>query len=67
MNTNKVKGRMVELQITGRDLAKEMNIDQSTFYRKMKDNGESFTLGEITTIKRVLKLDDKTAVDILLA
>jgi hypothetical protein len=67
MDTNKVKGRMTEMQISGKELAKELNMDPSTFYRKMQKNGENFTLGEIMGIKRVLKMDDRTALDFLLA
>lgn len=67
MNTCKVKGRMTEMQITGKYLADQMGINLSTFYRKMKNNGENFTLGEILVFKRVLRMDRETALDFLLS
>ena len=67
MNTNKLKGRMTEMEITAVDLAKQMHISPSAFYRKMQRNGKTFNLGEIMEMKEILKMDDKTAVEILLA
>ena len=54
MNVRKVKGRMTEMGISGEMLAKEMNINPSTFYRKMKKEGETFTIGEIRAMKQIL-------------
>ena len=67
MNTNKLKGRMTEMQISAVDLAQQMNISPSTLYRKMKKDGDTFNLGELMAMKKILKMDDKTAVEILLA
>lgn len=66
MNTSKIKGRMTEMNISGREIASQMNIDPSTFYRKMQNNGENFTVGELLVFKRVLNMDKETALDFLL-
>ncbi len=67
MNVRKVKGRMTEMGISGEMLAKEMNINPSTFYRKMKKEGETFTIGEIRAMKQILEFNDQQAAEILLA
>ena len=58
--------RRKELDITIKTLCDEMGIDESTYYRKMQKNGETFTMFELSVIKRLFKLDAKSAVDMLL-
>ena len=66
MNINKLRGRMAEMQISAVELAQQMHINPATMYRKMKSNGAKFNIGEIEAMKEILKMDDKTAVEILL-
>lgn len=67
MNVQKIKGRMTEMEITGAQMAKELGMDTSTYYRKMKDNGDDFNVANLYIFKRVLCLSDKEALDFLLA
>lgn len=65
MNTNKLRGKMVENGLTVDTLANEMNIDRSTLYRKL-DAGEKFTVGEARKIKDILGLSNEEASAIFL-
>ena len=65
MNTNKLRGKMVENGWTVDTLANEMNIDRSTLYRKL-DAGEKFTVGEARKIKDILGLSNEEASAIFL-
>lgn len=47
--------------MTRGDLAKAMNLDPSTLYRKIKANG-NFSRKEISQIVEILKIDDPEAI-----
>ena len=47
-------------------LAREMNMDQATFYRKMNSNGEKFTVGEMHKLIDVLGMSRESAVAVFL-
>ncbi len=59
LNVNMLKGRMVEKGITVSELSKELNINQATFYRKMKNN--SFKIFETDIIMNTLQLSPSEA------
>ena len=67
MNTQEVKKRMEDKKISVQMMAKELGMDQSTYYRKMQKNGDGFSALDLIVFKRVLEMDEKTAVDILLS
>lgn len=46
--------------------AEKIGMGRSTLYRKMKDNGNNFTIGEIETIVKILKLTKKESISIFL-
>lgn len=52
---NKLKAQMALLGVTAKDLAKELDINEATFYRKMQRDGD-FTRKEINTIIQVLQI-----------
>lgn len=63
INSNKLKGKIVECGLNVETLAKEVGVEASTIYRKM--NGETeFTIGEAGKIAKILGLndDDLTAI-----
>lgn len=66
MNTDRIRGRMTEMHITGSQMAAELGMDPSTFYRKIKNNGREFSVADLYTFCRVLKLEKEEAADILL-
>lgn len=61
MNMIKLRMKCVEQVMTQRDLADAIGISLSSLQRKLRDNGDSFTLGEILKIKEALKLSDREA------
>lgn len=60
----KLKGRAVEKGLTGEQVSKMLGIDQSTYYRKLKTEGESFTVGQVFAIAEALELSREDAVEI---
>ena len=67
MNTQAVKKRMENMHISVEMMAKELGMNPSTYYRKMQDNGGEFSALDLMVFKRVLEMDDKTAIDFLLS
>lgn len=62
MNVNKLKGKMVELQINADGLAAKIGMHRSTLYRKMNDN--TITVREAIVIKDALSLTNEEAIAI---
>lgn len=62
MNMQKLKGLIVERETTQENVAHEIGIDRSTFYRKMKN--DSFTIREAKMIARVIPLSKDEAIEI---
>lgn len=56
INTNKIKGRMRELEITQADVAKALNIAQPTANQKI-NNTRPFDLDEAEKLANLLKID----------
>ena len=55
VNTNKIKGRMKELEITQADVAKALNIAQPTANQKI-NNIRPFDLEEAETLTKLLDI-----------
>ena len=57
INTQKVKMRMIELNLTNSDMAKGLKLSLSGWYQKL--NGDrAVTISELFLIQELLKLDD---------
>ncbi|MCR5059729.1 MAG: helix-turn-helix transcriptional regulator [Saccharofermentans sp.] len=56
MNIPKLKGRVVEAEMTMAELADAMSIDRNTLTRRLANDGNDFTLGEIKKMQEVLHL-----------
>lgn len=56
VNVNKLKGKIVECGTSVQELSEKLNINQSTFYRKLNENGETFLIREADIIARELNL-----------
>lgn len=52
---NKLKAQMTLLGVTAKDLAKELDINEATFYRKLQRDGD-FTRREINILIQVLQI-----------
>jgi len=64
INVNKLKGKIVENGLKVGELALKIGIDRSTFYRKLKNQGDSFTIREVNLICKELKLTKDEAMEI---
>ena len=67
MDMQKLEKRMNDMKITIPMMARELGMDQSTYYRKRQKNGEDFSVLDLLTFKRVLKMNGQEAQDILLS
>ncbi len=63
VDTNKLKGAIVANGKDQKQVAKEIGIDKSTFYRKMKEGG-SFSVGEAAKMAELIPLTDAEAIAI---
>lgn len=66
-NINKLRGKIAEVGITNEAVAAALSVDYSTFYRKMKDDGLSFTVGQMHKLVDVLSLTADEAMAIFLS
>jgi len=66
MKINKLKGKIVEKNMSVEKLADAINIDRSSLYRKF-NNAEKITIGEALRIKEALQMTEAEAYDIFLA
>lgn len=64
VNVNKLRGKIVEKGSNIADLAGNIGIDKATFYRKMAQNGETFSIKEANLICKKLELNSNEAVSI---
>lgn len=64
VNIQRLKGKIVEKGFTQKDLAKFIGIDRSTFYRKIKNKGQTFNIDEVGKIISTLNLNNDDAIDI---
>ena len=67
MDTVQVKRRMKEKRISAEMMARELGMNKSTYFRKMAKNGEEFSALDLIVFKRVLEMDDRTAMAFLLS
>lgn len=57
INVYKLKGRLKELNMTQEDVAKKLEINVSTFNKKINDEkGEYLTIEEASMLKNILKI-----------
>lgn len=66
VDVNKLRGKIVEKGFSQQELAQSIGIDRSTFYRKMKNNGD-FSIGEVAEIAKVMQLSNEEAIEIFLS
>lgn len=55
-NMKKLKLKLKEKGLSVEDVSKTMGINRATFYRKIKNDGETFTVGDIDKLSRILGL-----------
>lgn len=63
----RLKGRAAEIGLSGAQIARALDMHESTYYRKLKSKGVAFTLGQVFKITEKLSLSVDEAKDIFLA
>lgn len=61
-----VKHHMCNLGLTVKQVASELDIDESTYYRKMAHDGDAFSIGQVQRLAALLKLTKAEAREIFL-
>lgn len=67
VNVNKLKGLLVEKGLNVEFLAEKIDVDRSTLYRRLTENGSTFTIKEADKIAKVLDLTCEEATSIFFA
>lgn len=63
----KLRGKIAECGMTQEKLAHEINMDKSTFSRKMRSEALNFSVGDMHRIASILKLSKEEAGEIFLS
>lgn len=59
VNIRKIKAKMVELNMTQKEVAEAMGIDSSTFNLKLNETSKrQFTIKEAQDLVRILKIEE---------
>lgn len=66
-NVSILRGKIAECNMTQEALADSIGINSSTLYRKMKDSGKNFTVGEVEKIANILSLNSEDVMKIFFA
>lgn len=56
ININKLKAKIVEQGLSVSEVADKIGIDHSTFYRRLNNGGENFSVREVKKISKILDL-----------
>lgn len=66
VNIPMLRGRIIENGYNVQSFAERIGIDRSTFYRRIKDDGLSFTVSEIHAMIDALHLTEEEAARVFL-
>ncbi len=64
VNVNKLRGQIVEKGFNVETLADAIGMDRSTFYRRLNNRGETFSIREANLICDRLRLNKEEAMSI---
>lgn len=64
VNVQRLKSKIAEKENMQEHVADEMGMNRSTFYRKMKNGGNGFTVGDIHKMVSCVPLTREEAIDI---
>ncbi len=64
VNIELLKEKIAACGLNIKKVAEMIGIDESTFYRKLKANGETFTVKEVYAIIDILHIDKRDAGEI---
>lgn len=66
IDVERIKARMSELGLTVKDVVSDLGIDESTYYRKMANNGKTFSVEQVQRLRILLDLTKQEASEIFL-
>ncbi len=61
INVNKLKGKIVERGLNISEFSKDIGMNKSTFYRRLSEKGETFSIKEVNKMCSVLNLTSEEA------
>ncbi|HAX53363.1 helix-turn-helix domain-containing protein [Blautia liquoris] len=61
VNTNKLRGKMIEHGMNVEELSLALGMNRATFYRRLNSDGEEFSIREADMIVNILKLKKEEA------
>ncbi|MGW8381244.1 helix-turn-helix domain-containing protein [Streptococcus parasuis] len=64
VNVNKLKGKIVEQNLSVEKLAELMGINKSTIYRKIANDGSDFSIDEVNSMIKILNLSADDVISI---
>ena len=64
VNVNKLKGKIVEQNLSVEKLAELMGINKSTIYRKIANDGSDFSIDEVDSMIKILNLSADDVISI---
>ena len=64
VNTRKLCEKIAEAGLTRQGVAKQLGVNASTFYRKLKKGGCGITVGEMHQLIKMLKLSREETLEI---
>lgn len=56
MDVSLLRARMHDNRVSVSEIANHIGMDDSTFYRKLQDNGEKFTVAQVREMAKKLNL-----------
>ena len=66
VDVERIKIRMNEMDLTVKDVVNALGIDESTYYRKMANNGNTFSVEQAQKLSNLLDLTKQEASEIFL-
>ena len=66
IDVERIKIRMSELNLTVKDVVSALGIDESTYYRKMANDGKTFSVEQVQKLSVLLDLTRQEASEIFL-
>lgn len=66
VDVERIKIRMNEMDLTVKDVVNALGIDESTYYRKMANNGKTFSVEQAQKLSILLDLTKQEASEIFL-
>lgn len=67
IDINKFRAIIIEKKSSIEEVSCNLGVNKSTIYRKLQQNGETFTLKEVNVLVKLLNLTDNEIINIFFA